>query len=123
MKRIVPLLILAAISCKHEPTYQQEIEKYRHDRVANLTRDYGWLSVVALLPLQEGSNDVALPSNPPKHARMTLQQGRVTLDPDPAFKIDKKPVTAPVELHNDTEDAGYTTVQYGKIAFFIHKVG
>jgi uncharacterized protein (DUF1684 family) len=119
-------LILAAMSCKPEakgPTYQQQIEKYRADRVANLTRGYGWLSVVALLPLQDGVNDVVLPSSPPKHAKMTLQQGRVTLDPDPAFTINKKPVTAPVALHNDTEDAGYTTVQYGKIAFFIHRVG
>jgi uncharacterized protein (DUF1684 family) len=121
MKRILPLLILATmVACKG---YEKEIDKYRAERVANLKRDYGWLSVVALLPLQEGANDVALPSNPPKHAQIHLQQGRVTLDPDASFTIDNKPVTAPAELHNDTEDAGYTTVHYGKIAFFIHKVG
>ena len=124
MKRILPLLLLAAMAaCRHEPGYQQEIEKYRAERVARLTRPEGWLSVVALLPLREGANDVALPSSPPKHAQLRLQQGRVTLDPDSSFTIDNKPVAAPVELRNDTEDAGYTTVRYGRIAFFIHKVG
>src|ERR1051325_1802154 len=121
MKRILPLLILATmVACKG---YEKEIDKYRAERVANLKRDYGWLSVVALLPLQEGANDVALPSNPPKHAQIHRRRGRVPLDPDASFTIDNKPVTAPAELHNDTEDAGYTTVHYGKIAFFIHKVG
>ena len=124
MRRILPLLILAMACGRHqEPTYEQQIEKYRHDRVARLTRPDGWLSVVALLPLQEGRNNVQLPSNPPKYAQITLQQGRVILDSDSSFTIVKKPVTAPVELHNDTEDAGYTTVRYGKISFFIHKVG
>src|ERR1041384_5688816 len=123
MKRILPLLILAAMACNHEAGYQQEIDKYRADRVGRLTQPYGWLSVVALLPLQEGANDVALPSNPPKHASIRLQEGRVTLEPDSTFTIDNKPVAAPVELHNDTEDADYTTVHYGKMTFFIHKVG
>jgi uncharacterized protein (DUF1684 family) len=54
---------------------------------------------------------------------MTLQQGKVTLAPDPELAIDKKPVAAPVELHNDTEDTPYTVVRYGAISFFIHKVG
>ena len=129
MKRIVPLLLLA-LACRYEPnpamdhgTYDREIAEYRETRVKNLTRPDGWLSVVALIPLAEGPNDVELPSTPPKHARITLQQGRVTLDPDSAFTVDEKPVTAPVELHNDTEESGYTKVRYGAMLFFIHKVG
>ena len=124
MKRILPLLVLA-MACRqhHEPTYEQQIDQYRQDRVQRLTRPEGWLSVVALLPLQEGQNRVELPSTPPKYAGVALQQGRVTLDPDSSFSVDGKPVAAPLELHNDTEDAGYTTVRYGKMSFFIHKVG
>jgi len=122
MKRILALLILA-MGCKQEATYEHQIEEYRNQRVARLVRADGWLSVVALLPLQEGTNDVELPSKPPKHAKLTLQQGRVTLEPDSAFTIDGKPVAAPVELHNDTEDAGYTVVKHGAMSFFIHKVG
>jgi uncharacterized protein (DUF1684 family) len=130
MKRIAPLLLIAAMACRQEskPTfdraaYERDIAQYRKTRVERLTRPDGWLSVVALLPLQEGKNKVAIPSRPPKDAQITLQQGRVTLDPDSSFTIDNKPVTAPVELHNDTEDAGYTIVHYGPISFFIHKVG
>src|SRR4051794_36335512 len=103
MKRILPLLILA-IACRqhHEPTYEQQINEYRQQRVQRLTRPDGWLSVVALLPLQEGTNDVELPSTPQKHAKIMLQQGRLTLEPDSSFTADKKPITAPLELHNDT---------------------
>ncbi len=126
MKRLIPLLLLAA-ACRQESVdvtaYENEISAYRKTRIERLTRPDGWLSVVALIPLKEGANDVELPSKPPKHARITLQQGRVTLDPDAAFAIDGKPVTAPVELHNDTEEAGYTKVQHGAMLFYIHKVG
>ena len=114
MKRILALLIIA-VACRQESKpafdrakFEREIADYRKTRVERLTRPEGWLSVVALLPLQEGTNDVELPSKPPKHAKLTLQQEKVTLEPDSAFTIDGKPVAAPVELHNDTEDAGYT---------------
>src|SRR5262245_15933625 len=104
MKRIAALLILAMACRQESSTYQHQIDEYRNQRVARLTRAEGWLSVVALLPLQDGANDVELPSKPSKHAKVTLQQGRVTLDPDSAFTVDSKPVVGPVELHNDTED-------------------
>lgn len=131
MKRLILLLTVAMFACRQEPAkppfdraaYEREIADYRNTRVQRLTRAEGWLSVVALLPLQEGKNDVTLPSTPPKHAQMTLQQGKVTLDPDPSFSIDNKPVAAPVELHNDTEETPYTVVHSGTLSFFIHKVG
>lgn len=129
MNRLLPILMLAA-ACRYEPNpmlndadYEREIAQYRETRVKNLTRAEGWLSVVALVPLQEGTNDVTLPANPPKHATIRLQQGRVTLDPDAAFTVDGKPVTAPVELHNDTEETPYTKVYHGQVLFYIHKVG
>ena len=121
---------MVAMACRQESKpafdrakFERDIADYRKTRVERLTRPEGWLSVVALLPLQEGANDVELPSKPPKHAKITLQQGRVTLQPDSAFTIDGKPVVGPTELHNDTEDAGYTVVRYGPMSFFIHKVG
>src|SRR5437870_1028800 len=106
--------LIVMIACRPESpkpaldrgAFEREIAAYRNSRVERLTRPEGWLSVVALLPLQEGKNDVELPSTPPKHARITLQQGRVTLDPDSTFTIDNKPVAAPVQLRNDTDDAG-----------------
>src|SRR5436190_10617643 len=122
MKRILALLIIA-VACRQESKpafdrakFELEIADYRKTRVERLTRPEGWLSVVALLPLQEGTNDVELPSKPPKHAKLTLQQEKVTLEPDSAFTIDGKPVAAPVELRNDTEDAGYTVVKHGAMS-------
>ncbi len=130
MKCLVPLLLLA-FACRPESkepatdraAFDREIAQYRKTRVERLTRPEGWLSVVALIPLADGVNDVEIPSKPPVKARMTLRGGKVTLDPNPAFAIDGKPVAAPMELHNDTEEKGYTTVRHGAIVFFIHKVG
>ena len=132
MKRILPLLLLA-LACRQESklakpamdraAFDREIAEYRKTRLERLTRPEGWLSVVALIPLKEGENGVELPSRPPVTARMTLQDGKVTLHPSPAFAVDEKPVTAPVELHNDTEESGYTVVRHGAMSFFIHKVG
>src|SRR5256714_11549268 len=120
MRRITPLLLLAA-ACRQESVpvpaavnraaFEKEIADYRKTRVERLTRPEGWLSVVALLPLQDGANDVELPSKPPVKAHLTLQNGKVTLDGNP-FTVD---------LGNDTED-GYTIVRHGAMSFFIHKL-
>ena len=92
--------------------FDREIAEYRATRLARLTRPEGWLSVVALIPLKDGANDVELPSKPPVKARMTLNGGKVTLDANPFA----------VELGDDTQE-GYTIVRHGAMSFFIHKVG
>src|SRR5881296_5097 len=95
MKRIFPLLILT-MACRQQESskpafdraaFEHQIAEYRKSRVERLRRPEGWLSVVALLPLQEGPNDVVLPSSPPVKAHMTLQNGKVTLDASP-FTVD-----------------------------------
>src|SRR5205814_842349 len=121
MRRIIPLLLLAA-ACRQESVpapaamnraaFEKEIADYRKTRVERLTRPEGWLSVVALIPLADGANDVEIPAKPPVKARMTLANGKVTLDANPFS----------VEMRDDTQE-GYTTVRHGAISFFIHKVG
>jgi uncharacterized protein (DUF1684 family) len=122
MKRILPLLLIA-LACRQESkpvtppavdraAFEREIAEYRATRLARLTRPEGWLSVVALIPLKEGANDVELPSKPPVKARMTLKDGKVMLDASPFA----------VELGDDTRE-GYTIVRHGAMSFFIHKVG
>src|SRR5256885_12940952 len=80
MKRILPLLMIV-VACRQESkpavdraAFERDIAAYRKTRVERLTRPEGWLSVVALLPLHDGVNDVELPSKPPVKARMTLQR-------------------------------------------------
>ena len=49
-------------------------------------------------------------------AQFVLQNGKVTLQPNPSLTIDGKPVTAPVVLHDDTE-AKPTVVRTGTLSF------
>jgi uncharacterized protein len=121
MKRILPLLLIT-LACRQESrpvapamdraAFDREIAEYRATRLARLTRPEGWLSVVALIPLKEGANDVELPSKPPVKARMTLKEGKVFLEGNPFA----------VELGDDTHE-GYAIVRHGAMSFFIHKVG
>ena len=63
------LLLLALLSLTtptpSEAAYRADIEKWRADRIAHLTAEDGWLTVVGLSWLKEGDNSVgADPSNP-----------------------------------------------------------
>jgi uncharacterized protein (DUF1684 family) len=128
MKRLFPLVLLA-LACRPESrpatdnaSFEAANAQWRKTRLERLTRPEGWLSVVALIPLREGTNEVQLPAKPPVTARMTLQNGKVTLASDPAFTVDGKPVIAPIEMHSDNEERS-TVVRHGALSFFIHKVG
>src|SRR3982751_2329651 len=88
-------LLLLAILALADPSsgYRAEIEKYRHDRIAELTAPNGWLAVRGLFWLHEGANsagsdpgaDIHLPARAPKRAGVfTLSSGTVTFPADPA---------------------------------------
>jgi uncharacterized protein (DUF1684 family) len=118
MKRLVlAILLLAACRMNEDRVYLSDIAKWHSDRAAGLKRDNGWLSLVGLFWLNPGANDVKLPSNPPSVAHVTLQDGKVTLDPNPAFTIDGKPVAAPVVLVDDTDPKGPTVVKSGTLSY------
>lgn len=119
MRRAVPIVFLLMLACRYEapdPGYQQEVANWQAKRVARLKAPDGWLALTGLFWLNDGPNEVALPSKPPLPARFTLQDGRVTMEPNAALTIDGAPVTAPVELHNDTE-AKPTLVKSGSLSF------
>jgi uncharacterized protein (DUF1684 family) len=70
-------------------SYQREIESWRAQRMARLAADDGWLTVVGLTWLKEGSNrfgadpasDVVLPAGAPPHAGvLRLAGGQVTVE-------------------------------------------
>src|SRR4051794_41885957 len=70
------VLLLLAIAALVDPSasYRAEIEKYRRDRVAELTAPNGWLAVQGLFWLHEGQNtagsdpasEIPLPGRAPK---------------------------------------------------------
>src|SRR5581483_4122575 len=115
MKRLLGVLLLLA-ACRHEAmpqqAYQQEIEQWRARRRASLTEPDGWLSLVALDWLHEGSNDITLPARPPVTCRFVLQNGRVTLEPNAQLGI-----AAPTVLRDDTDQNGPTVVHAGSLSF------
>lgn len=125
MKRaVLPLLFLALLSCRQTETkiddsaaHRGEIEKWQKTRDARLRADDGWLTLVGLHWLNEGTNKL------PELGIFSLEKGRVTLrtDPKTALTIDEKPVTAPVELIADTEPGGPTVVAAGTKRFQIIK--
>jgi uncharacterized protein (DUF1684 family) len=88
---ILALTLIAAVDVS--PAYKAEIEKYRKDRVAELTAPNGWLAVRGLFWLHEGANtagsdpasEVKLPARTPKQAGVfTLTDKTVSFTAAPA---------------------------------------
>ena len=136
MKRILPLLLLM-IACRYEgpapasdavtspeqKELQAQNETWKATRRTRLTAPDGWLSLVGLFWLDEGDNQVTLPTTPPLVAHLSLANGTVTLQPDPAITIAGRPVTAPAILRDDTDPAGPTVLRSGSVSLTAIKRG
>jgi uncharacterized protein len=96
-----------------DPAYLAALEKWRAERLASLTSETGWLSVVGLTWLKPGENrfgsaagdEVVLPGRdtPPVAGTLALQaDGSVLLRPSPgsALTVDGAPATERV-VHSD----------------------
>src|SRR3954467_9638278 len=92
------VLLLLAIAALVDPSasYRAEIEKYRRDRVAELTAPNGWLAVQGLFWLHEGANtagsdpasEIRLPARAPKRVgTFTRNERAVTFTADPAAVV------------------------------------
>jgi uncharacterized protein len=99
-----------------QDSYSAEIDKWRADRRAHLLSDNGWLTLVSLDWLHDGTNDVTLPAHPPVTVRLILKNGKVTLQPNPSVAI-----AGPTELRDDTDPQGPTVIRIGTLNFQIIK--
>jgi uncharacterized protein (DUF1684 family) len=99
------LILALAILAGSPPSYRAEIEKYRRDRLAELTAPNGWLAVQGLFWLHDGTNtagsdpssEVRLPRRVPGRLGVfTWTEGRVTFAADPSAAVTSEgtPVTA-----------------------------
>lgn len=115
MKRLLVVLFLLA-AFKNEnvgrAAYEHEIEQWRTQRHAKLTRPDGWLSLVALDWLHEGVNNLTLPAHPPAACRFILQSGRVTLEPNQRLGV-----STPTVLRDDLDPNGPTVIHSGTLSF------
>lgn len=95
MGRLLIALALAGLSLQ-APSYRAEIEKYRKDRLEELTAPNGWLAVQGLFWLHEGSNPAG--SDPAAEIRLpprlagrvgvfTLRDGAVAFTADPGVTV------------------------------------
>ena len=124
----------APIAAPDGSTYTKEIEKWQSDRVATLTKQDGWLSLIGLYWLKEGenkfgsstSNPIRLPKDraPLVAGSLWLENGQVRMTAHPAVQITAggAPVTA-LTLKDDTENGGPTVLKFGTLLMNIIKRG
>ena len=94
IRTVITGLLLALAT--PQPSYRAEIEKYRKDRIAELTAPDGWLAVQGLFWLHEGTNsagsdpasDIKLPPRAPRQMGIfTLKSGTVTFAAAPGAGV------------------------------------
>jgi uncharacterized protein (DUF1684 family) len=144
------LLLLATVifaaACRQETTstappkvidasaHKSEIEKWQSDRLASLTKDDGWLTLIGLFWLNEGENKfgsfrenpIPLPryKAPPIAGSFWLENGRVRIETRPGVEItaDSNPVTT-LDLKTDIDDGGPTILKLGSLIINVVKRG
>jgi uncharacterized protein (DUF1684 family) len=109
--------------------YSRDIESWRAQRAARLSAEDGWLTVVGLSWLKEGSNrfgadpasEVVLPASVPPHAGvLRLHAGQVTVEvaPGTTATIAGQRVTSQV-LRSDASSAGPDILALGAVTLQI----
>ncbi|HFC31053.1 MAG TPA: DUF1684 domain-containing protein [Oceanospirillales bacterium] len=111
MKKIVVLLLLLANMLAAE-NWQDELESWKQQRLASLSREHGWLSLIGMDWLHKGknsigadkTNDIVLPHGAGQLGYFTVEDKSIhfTPSPDSAIKADDKAVTETIEVFMDS---------------------
>jgi len=98
--------------------YEEEIRQWHERRIASLKRDHGWLTLIALNWLNEGSNEIA------STVTVTLDNGKVSVHLSPGVQatLAGKPFTSG-PLKTDADVGGPEKIELGSRAFIIIKRG
>jgi uncharacterized protein (DUF1684 family) len=122
----------SAMAESSDSVYEKEINDWHAKRVERLQSEYGWLTLVGLIPLEKGENrfgsaddnDLIFPEKAPAHAGvLTLKDGIVHLDVMDAATItsEDKPVRS-MNLGSDADEAT-TILDMGSFRFYVIKRG
>ena len=115
-------------------SHANEIQNWQRTRLASLTKDDGWLTLIGLFWLDEGENKfgsdtgnpVVLPKEkaPAVAGSLWLEQGRVKLTVRAGIEItaDGKAVTA-LDLKDDNAEGGPTILKLGSLLMNIVRRG
>lgn len=115
-----------------EQEYTASIESWRAERLANLTRDTGWLTLTGLYPLEPGSYllgstpeaDIPLPASAPDRiGTLLVGERQISLDFGAGVDItaDGEPLVSPAPAFD--EDGGATVYEVGSVSFFVIQRG
>ena len=117
-----------------QAAHKNEIQKWQSQRLASLTKEDGWLTLVGLFWLDKDENKFGSdPKNPivlPKDkapgvaGSISLQKGQVllTVRPGAEMTADNKPVTT-LELKADTDGNGPTILKLNSLLINVIKRG
>jgi uncharacterized protein (DUF1684 family) len=117
-----------------QAAHKNEIQKWQSQRLASLTKEDGWLTLVGLFWLDKDENKfgsdpknpIVLPKNkaPGVAGSISLQKGQVllTVRPGAEMTADNKPVTT-LELKADTDGNGPTILKLNSLLINVIKRG
>jgi uncharacterized protein (DUF1684 family) len=124
----------APVTVVDPSVHKSEIEKWQSERLASLTKEDSWLTLVGLFWLNEGENKfgsdtgnpVVLPryKSPRLAGSFWLENGRVRLATRPGVEItaDSNAVTT-LDLKDDNDDSGPTILKLGSLLMNVVKRG
>jgi uncharacterized protein (DUF1684 family) len=109
---LLAAVVVAASLSAADRSYEQQLLKWRADRLAELTADDGWLTVVGLYWLHQGENhagsgrgmDLRLPASAPADLgtfRLDAEHVSFTTAPGIVVSIAGRPVTSMVPIETD----------------------
>lgn len=132
---LVTVTALAGINParKDQPSYADEIEKWRKARAEEMAGEEGWLSLVGLFWLSPGqnrfgsdpSNEIAIPKNKaPKYAgTLWLDKGTVRLEVNPGVVITSEGAAVTSLALKSDADGKPTRLNLGTLSFYVIKRG
>jgi uncharacterized protein len=122
MLRIAAALLLGLSVSAVDPAYEKQLLEWRKTRLAELTADDGWLTVVGLFWMHQGPNragsgagmDLRMaPPAPPELGTFTLNGERVSFEASPgvAVRAGERTVAGTVPIETDKTVLGHGSLQ------------